>query len=101
MMSLSLKSPTIEVRIRELAARSGVDPETYLEELVSVHLAEDTPEGRRPTATGASKRPFYETTTAEEWKEALDRWAARFPRDAPLLSDEALRRENMYEDRGL
>ncbi|HET6381800.1 MAG TPA: hypothetical protein VFJ58_00275 [Armatimonadota bacterium] len=100
-MSLSLKSPTTELRIRELAARNGVDPETYLEELVSAHLAEDAPESQRPTATGASKRPFYETATAEEWKRALEEWSESHSRATPLLSDAALRRENMYEDRGL
>jgi hypothetical protein len=42
--------------------------------------------------------PFGETSTPAERAEAIRRWA-NLPRPpAPALSDEALRRENIYED---
>lgn len=36
----------------------------------------------------------------EEWKKALQEWIDSFPTDTPLLSDEAISRESIYEDRG-
>jgi len=36
----------------------------------------------------------------EEWKKALQDWIDSFPADTPLLSDEAISRESIYEDRG-
>jgi hypothetical protein len=40
---------------------------------------------------------FQETATPQEWSEALRSFAAKFASDAPDISDEALRRENIYE----
>lgn len=92
-MSLTIQAPEIERRVRHLAKSRGLSPEEMLLGLVEAQLPREESE---PQA-----RPFYETATTEEWAAALDRWAARFPSDAPLIPDEALRRENLYEDRGL
>ncbi len=46
-----------------------------------------------------SSEPFYKTATPEEWTAAFSEWAASHPRNAPLLSDEAVSRESMYADR--
>jgi hypothetical protein len=47
--------------------------------------------------------PRNEVTTpvlsAEEWEREFDTWIESFPDTAPL-PDEALRRENLYPDRG-
>ena len=44
------------------------------------------------------EKPFQQTVSADEWIESLKTWANK-PRELPELSDEALRRENLYEDR--
>jgi hypothetical protein len=42
-------------------------------------------------------RRFYETATPEQRAEAFRQWANEERPPAPPLSDEALRRENMYD----
>ncbi len=44
--------------------------------------------------------PFYETATPEEWSRALSEWAASHDATIPLLSDDAVERESIYEERG-
>jgi hypothetical protein len=40
--------------------------------------------------------------SADEWIQKLEAWAARNAhKNLPILSDETLRRESLYEDRGL
>ncbi len=48
----------------------------------------------------ATLKPFYETATPEQWGEALRAWAASHDPITPLLSDEAIDRESIYEGRG-
>ncbi|WP_013321044.1 hypothetical protein [Gloeothece verrucosa] len=43
--------------------------------------------------------PLYETATHEEWSRALREWAAGQVHPGPPLSNEAIRRENIYEER--
>jgi hypothetical protein len=45
-------------------------------------------------------KPFYETATAEEWSKEWRAWAESHTRNTPLLSDEAVERESIYEGRG-
>lgn len=45
-------------------------------------------------------QPFYETATLEEWSRALQQWAASHDSSTPLLSDEAVERDSIYEGRG-
>jgi hypothetical protein len=78
--------------------------EGTLEEITMRHGGELS--GRRlkvtvadgPTDEGA--KPFYETATAEEWSRAWAAWAESHPADTPLLSDEAISRDAIYEGRG-
>ncbi|HMF77319.1 MAG TPA: hypothetical protein VK604_16795 [Bryobacteraceae bacterium] len=54
--------------------------------------------------TLVAAQPADEATplSADEWIQKLEAWGARNAhKDLPILSDEALRRESMYEDRGL
>ena len=45
-------------------------------------------------------RPFYDAAAPEQWAEALRAWAASHTHLTPLLADEALDRESIYEGRG-
>ena len=49
---------------------------------------------------GTQEKPFYETATAEEWTRELRAWAASHDPNTPLLSDEAMSRDSIYEGRG-
>lgn len=44
------------------------------------------------------KEDFQQKVSADEWIQSLKNWANK-PRNLPELTDEALRRENIYEDR--
>lgn len=44
------------------------------------------------------EEPFQQSVSADEWIASLKSWANK-PRNLPPISDEALRRENIYEDR--
>ncbi|MFH7028403.1 MAG: hypothetical protein ACHBN1_24160 [Heteroscytonema crispum UTEX LB 1556] len=47
------------------------------------------------------ERPFYETVTFEEWSQAFREWVDTHRGfNLPHLSDEAISRESIYEDRG-
>jgi hypothetical protein len=49
---------------------------------------------------GASKpAPLCETLSPEEWKKMFHAWIASHDPDLPVLPEEALRREGIYEDR--
>lgn len=45
-----------------------------------------------------NEKPFQQPVSADEWIESLKNRANKL-RNLPPLSDEALRRENLYEDR--
>jgi hypothetical protein len=42
-----------------------------------------------------------QTMRADEWMRKFRAWAHSHPTDTPLLSDEAISRESIYDDRGL
>lgn len=44
------------------------------------------------------EKSFQQAASADEWIESLKNWA-NAPRNLPELSAEALRRENIYDDR--
>jgi hypothetical protein len=44
------------------------------------------------------ERPFYETTTPDEWVKAFREWADSHRRDTPLLSDYAVSRAGIYQE---
>jgi hypothetical protein len=93
-MSLILDlPPAIEARLKAEAAHRGISTEDYARRLLEGALG-------WPAYTPEGDRPFYETATREEWlkrfHDMIDELALL---DVPDLPDEALRRENMYEDR--
>ncbi len=53
-----------------------------------------------PVTANAAIKPFYETASPEQWGEALRAWAAGHDPTTPLLSDDAIDRESIYEGRG-
>lgn len=83
-MTLTL-TPELEQRVRQEAARHGQDADAYALSLLQTALPADY--------------DYHAATPAERAQAYLD-WANSHPVNpsAPLLSDEALRRENMYED---
>ena len=85
-MTLKIESPHLESRIRELAAAHQMDAEAYLAQLLSTQAPEPT-------------QPSPHELSVEEFNAILDRIADRIPKGAPLLSDEALSRENLYDER--
>lgn len=45
------------------------------------------------------ERPFYETATSEEWRDALREWSeSHREMNLPSLSDYAISRESIYDD---
>lgn len=95
-MTLKLElPPELEIRLREEAERRGVDVGPYarglLEKALALRLTPDRED-----------RPFHETATSEEWLREFDDFLASFEDvEVPDFPDEALRREHLYEDRGL
>jgi hypothetical protein len=47
------------------------------------------------------RAPRANRLSHEEWSKLLHDWAYSHSTEAPLLSDEAISRESIYEDRGL
>lgn len=77
--------------------------EGTLEEIIAQYGSELR--GQRLRVTTIPKlpiqeQPFYETATPEEWAAELRAWAASHDQMTPLLSEEAMGRESIYEGRG-
>ncbi len=95
-MTLTLELPEgIENYLEKEAAKQGLSPSEYALRALLRDL--DIP---APAAAGGP-RPFYETASHEEWVRAFREWAASHDQTTPPIPLEALRRENMYDDRGL
>jgi hypothetical protein len=88
-ITIELK-PETEKRLAEKAKKKGLPIETFIEVFIEDNLKEEQPE---------KEKPFHETATREEWIAEFDKWVDSHRTDTPLLSDEATRRENIYEDR--
>ena len=48
-----------------------------------------------------AREPAGAPLSAEEWSRQLHAWIHSHPTDTPVLSDEAIDRESIYEGRGL
>lgn len=82
-------TPEIEQRIAEEAERHGQQPNDYVLALLNASLIAAEPQ----------HQPTYESRTPQERAHAFREWAESHAYvTAPPLSDEALRRENIYED---
>jgi hypothetical protein len=95
-MSVTIElKPETEKRLAEKAREKGLKIETFIEVFIEDNL-KDEPK----TSTEEKEKPFYETATREEWLAEFNRWVdSHRDKGYPHLSDEALRRENIYEDR--
>ncbi|MEK6320458.1 MAG: hypothetical protein AABN33_02120 [Acidobacteriota bacterium] len=91
--------PEEEAKLSNAAARQGLGASEYAHRLLMerLGLVDATPSDQ----AGGDRQPFYVRATAEEWKCEFEVWSQSHDRTTPLLSDEALRRESLYEDRGL
>jgi hypothetical protein len=76
-------NPDTEARLVALAQESGLTVELFLEHLV-----------KEKKSTTAPRRHL----NPDDWSAQFEEWANSFP-EAPLISDEALRRESLYPDR--
>jgi hypothetical protein len=90
-MSLTLAlSPAVEAFINERATRRDMTPEAYARSLLEAALG----------LPANGELPFYLTATPEEWVRRFHDMIESFKTiSAPPIPPEALRRENMYEDR--
>ena|ERR1700752_1827220 len=86
-----------EDRLSRDAARRGLEISEYARRLLTEQLA-----GRNQNGDDSTESlPFYQAASAEEWKHALQQWSQSHSTSTLLISDEMLRRENMYEEREL
>jgi len=68
----------------------------YIRELIRRDLF-----GNSGNVLPINRSPNREEINSKEWRKALRQWIASLPkRKTPPLSDEAVRRENMYRYRG-
>lgn len=94
-MSVTIElKPETEKRLAEKAKQNGLPIETFIEVFIEDNLEE------AETSTQEKEQPFSKTATTEEWLAEFHKWIdSHKDRGEPYLSDEALRRENIYEDR--
>ena len=95
-MALTLElEPPLEQRLHEVAARRGMTVEQYARQVLEGLMTAQAELDRKDL-------PFYETATPEEWDREFDAFLASFDDVmVPEIPLEALRREYLYEDRGL
>ena len=95
-MALTLElEPHLERRLHEVAAHRGRTAEQYARMVLEVLMQAQLD----PTQQGF---PLYITATPEEWRREFHAWIDRHAgNSAPHIPLEALRREFLYEDRGL
>jgi len=92
-VTIELK-PETEKRLAEKAKQNGLPIETFIEVFIEDNLAE------AETSTKEKEQSFSKTATKEEWLAEFHKWIdSHKDRGEPFLSDEALSRENIYEDR--
>jgi hypothetical protein len=95
-MSLILElPPALAARLSEEAAHRGISTEAFARTLLEDALG-------WPGAAPEGGRPSRKKLTFEEWEREFDAMLEECrDLELPDLPDEAFRRENMYEDRGL
>jgi hypothetical protein len=82
-ITLNLK-PEVEADLQAQAQAAGLPLDQFLTRQL---------EALTSTTSALPRVPL-----ADEWEQGLDAWLDSFPQH-PVLSDEALRRENWYPDR--
>jgi hypothetical protein len=98
-MALTIELPReLETYLGKEAARHRLATSEYVLVLIQEQL--NAAEVKKEVEL-EEPRPFYATATPEEWERAFREWAASHDATTPPIPLEALRRENMYEDRGI
>lgn len=90
-VTIELK-PETEKRLAKEADKKGMPIETFIEVFIEDNLEE--------TEISEQEKSFSETATTDEWLAEFHKWIdSHKDKNYPSIPDEALRRENMYEDR--
>lgn len=85
-MTLTLElPPEIEIRLRDAAAREGVDVDEFTRNLIQQHLPSESTES------------LWKTLTPEEWTRRFEEWVTTHS-GWPQLPPEAYERASFYED---
>jgi hypothetical protein len=85
-VTLELK-PSIEARIIQQAAASGLPLEDFLESMLEIRFGDN----------GGHEKSFHETATPDEWVKAWDEFVKSHAYiTAPSLSLEAISRDSIY-----
>ena len=89
-VTIELK-PETEKRLAEKAKQNGLPIKTFLEIFVEDKLEE--------TDEKPEEKNLRQVMSKEEWRTKFRKWMdSHKDRGLPYLSDEATRRENIYED---
>jgi len=84
-MTVTLE-PELARELSQKAAAQGQDADAYLRQLIQTALRQPVP-------------PIIRSSLSkEEFLESWQQWTASNDSNAPPISNEALRRENMYDD---
>lgn len=87
-MDMMPVKPERKAQLEAYARQHGQSTADALDDLLAAQLSQQ--EHEKPELT------------PEEWVRELEAWGKRnAPKNLPVLSNEALRRESLYEDRGL
>ena len=84
--------PEKEARLVAAAQAKGLSTDALVREALDRILSESP-------GPGALPRSLQDELTPEEWVRQFDAWVDSHDRTTPLLSDEAISRENIYPDR--
>lgn len=90
-MSLTIHlSPELEARLKQAARERSLEPEQYITRLLEMTLL----------AKEGDYGHLWQTLPKEQWLATFRQWIESHDDiNAPPLPAEALRRENLYEDR--
>jgi hypothetical protein len=87
-MTVTLElTPEIEERIRAKAAARGLPVEKFIETVIENDVS------------NGGQKSFHDTAPPEEWEKAFTQWVNANRPHHPPLSDEAISRENIYQER--
>ncbi|HEY6347329.1 MAG TPA: hypothetical protein VIY49_38060 [Bryobacteraceae bacterium] len=88
-MTITLKlTPEVEAGLLAQAQATGMTLDEFLARQLEALTRAAVPSPAQPSAPAAT----------EEWEKELEEWLDSFPQH-PVLSDEALKREDWYPDR--
>lgn len=81
--------PELEAQVKQQASREGMSLENWLQQILKREL--ETSE--------VPALSLQDQLNPEEWVQRFQAWAENHDPTTPLLSDQAISRENIYPDR--